>query len=107
MYDIVEIRNINGEKINLRLEQNNMNMDRLGEAFAYIRIGEVPYLLVAKKDEVNGDIEGRSWEIISGAPKALPNKFFEKENVGWLIQMLTPFLGEEKLEKVKEVLEDE
>ena len=106
MFDLVEIRNLDGEKINVRLDPNRTSFDRLGEYFAHIRIADAPYLLVAEKSDESGDGEGRKWSIVADAPDFLPSQFYERENIGYIMQMIAPFLGEKKLAKVQEVLEE-
>lgn len=108
MFDVVEIRNLNGEKINIHLEENKSGVEDLGEWFAQIRIGQEPYLLVAEsnQDRLSGDIEGRTWGLVHVKSITFPDSFFEQENIPWVMQMITPFLGESKLNKIQKILEE-
>ena len=107
MFDLVELRNLEGEKINIRLEINKTPATDLGEYYAQVRIGNEPYMLVAEMNDQRGkgDIEGRTWTLVHPKSMTFPDEFFEKENVGILVQMIAPHIGEEKLAKVIEVLE--
>jgi len=106
MFDVVEIRNLDGEKINVHLDENKSGDKDLGEWHALIRIANEPYLLVADQAEEDGDVEGREWRLLSKNREIiLPDRFFEKNNIGGVIQMITPFIGEEKLAKIQAVLE--
>lgn len=106
MFDVVEIRNLDGEKINVHLDENKSGQEELGEWHALIRIANEPYLLVAEPVETGGDLEGREWKLLSRNRKVvLPDSFFEKHNVAGVMQMITPFVGEEKLVKIQAILE--
>ena len=92
MWDVVEVRNLDGEKINVRLELNNTPSDQLGEFYAQIRIGSEPYMLVAEQadDRWRGDIEGRTWKLVHPRSMTFPDEFFERENAALVIQMIAP-----------------
>lgn len=107
MIDMVEIRNAEGEKINVRLEMNKTPSEDLGEWYAQVRIAHEPYMLVAEQNNEprKGDMEGRTWKLVHPKEMRFPDEFFEKENIGMLVQIISPYIGEEKLAKVIEVLE--
>ena len=108
MWDVVEIRNIDGEKINVHLEENKTPSDDLGEFYAQIRIGNEPYMLVAERsdDPRKGDVEGRAWKIVHPKKMTFPDSFFERENAALVIQMIAPHIGEEKLTRIQAILEE-
>jgi len=107
MIDMVEVRAPDGSKINVPLEMNKTPSNELGEWYAQIRIAYEPYMLVAEhnNDPTKGDMEGRTWKLVHPRSMTFPNEFFEKENIGLLVQMIAPHVGEEKLNKIIEVLE--
>lgn len=111
MYDVAEIRNIGGEKINVHLSSNKTSNDELGDWCAQVRIGGEAYMLVAKpanKDE-RPDSEGRVWSLVGSKPRSLPDEFFGQDNVSMIIQIIAPFImyEENKLRKIAKVLKGE
>jgi len=107
MFDLVEIRNRDGEKINVRLDTTRIPHDDFGEYNGVIYIGNEPYVLVADMadDPRKGDIEGRAWRLVHPREIKFPQAFFERENCEFLIGYIAPHISREKLEKIKTVLE--
>lgn len=109
MFDMVEIRNRDGGKVNVPLETNRVPHEDFGEMYGIITIGREPYVLVADMtdDPRKGDIEGRKWRIVHPKSVRFPDEFFERENSDLVIHMIAPHIGEEKLNKIRKILKEE
>ena len=109
MFDMVEIRDRDGHKFDLPLESNKIPHEDFGESYGVISICHEPYLLVAQQtdNQREADIEGRTWSLVHPKSVRLPNEFFERENASAIIDMVAPFVSEDKLDRIKAILEGE